>query len=202
MRRALLVFLALGLVLVALPPLWYAVFPSPVAELPPAGRRVEVSPGLGVHLLESGAGPPLLLVHGQPGSAYDWQELTAELVRRGFRVIAYDRVGYGRSDPRAPGHVSLETNARELLGLLAALELRGVTLVGYSYGGGVAMAALRRDASRAARLVLLGSVGPGIEARATLPEPVMEFLAGPALSWIERVPPLARRLRAACAFRS
>ena len=88
-----------------------------------------------------------------------------ELAQRGFRVLAYDRVGYGRSDGRAPGRATVETNAGELLGLLAALDLRDVTLVGASYGGATAIAAAKRDPSRLARLVLVGSVGPGIEQR-------------------------------------
>jgi pimeloyl-ACP methyl ester carboxylesterase len=138
-----------------------------------------------------------LLVHGHPGSAYDWAPFAGELARRGFRVLAYDRVGYGRSDGRAPGHVSVETNAAELLALLAALDLREVTLLGYSYGGATAIVAAKRDPSRVARLVLVGSVGPGIEARGAIPEPLVELLAGPVLSWVSRVPPLARRLRAA-----
>jgi pimeloyl-ACP methyl ester carboxylesterase len=130
--RVLLATAALGLFLLAAPPLWYAVFPERVPELPPPGRRIEVSPGLGVNVLEAGAGAPLVLVHGHPGSAYGWEPFVREAVARGFRAIAYDRVGYGRSDARAPGHVTVETNAAELLALLAALELRDVTLLGFS----------------------------------------------------------------------
>ena len=106
MMRILLFLLALLVAAIALPPLWYALFPVAAPELPPAGRRVEVSPGLGVNVIEAGAGPPVLLVHGHPGCAYEWQPFMAELAQRSFRAIAYDRVGYGRSDPRpAPGPV-------------------------------------------------------------------------------------------------
>jgi pimeloyl-ACP methyl ester carboxylesterase len=190
---------ALLTVAIALPPFWYAAFPVVRPELPPAGRRVEVSSGLGVNVIEAGAGPAVVLVHGHPGNAYEWQPLMAELARRGFRAIAYDRAGYGRSDGRpTPGHVTVETNASELLALLAALELRDVTLVGSSYGGATAIVAAKRDPARLARLVLVGSVGPGIETtRPKLPGPLVELIAGPVLSWIESVPPASARVRAA-----
>jgi pimeloyl-ACP methyl ester carboxylesterase len=161
--RLLLALAALLSAALALPPLWYALFPPAALELPPAGRRVEVSPGLGVNAIEAGAGPAVVLVHGHPGNAYEWQPCMAEL-----------------------------------LALLAALDLREVTLVGSSYGGATSITAAKRDPSRLARLVLVGSVGPGIEStRPKLPEPVLEFVAGPVLSWIESVPPVAARVRAA-----
>jgi pimeloyl-ACP methyl ester carboxylesterase len=197
MRRWLLALTALAIAALALPPLWYAAFPEPAPELPPPGRAVEIAPGTSVNLIEAGAGPAIVLVHGHPGCAYDWAPLQTELARRGHRAIAYDRVGYGRSDGRAPGRISVETNAAELVRLLAALELREVTLVGWSYGGGTSIVAAKRDPSRIARLALVGSVGPGVEERSAVPAPLIDFLAGPVLSWVSSVPPAARRLRAA-----
>ncbi len=197
-RRALLVVAAALAAALALPPLWYAVFPEPAPELPPAGRRVEVAPGVGVNVLDSGsAGPPIVLVHGHPGSAYDWAPLARELAARGHRVIAYDRVGYGRSDARTNGAWTVESNARELRGLLDAEDLRDVVLVGWSYGGGTAIVATREDPSRVSHLVLVGSVGAGVEDRDAPPPLVMEFMAAFGLPWLARVPPLDRRVRAA-----
>ena len=72
MRRVLLFVVLLLAAGLALPPLWYAAFPEPVPELPPAGRRVEVAPGTSVNVIETGAGRPAVLVHGHPGSARDW----------------------------------------------------------------------------------------------------------------------------------
>jgi non-heme chloroperoxidase len=190
-------FLGLTLLLVAalaLPPLWYAVFPPPAPpQLPPQGRRVEVSPGVGVNVIEQGHGPPVLLVHGHPGCAYDWALVIRALDPLGFRAIAYGRVGYGRSDARRDDRYTVDANADELLALLTALDLHDVTLVGFSYGGGVAIVAAKKDASRIGRLVLVGSVGPGIENRDQPPALVMEFMAGPGLAWISRVPPLEAR---------
>ncbi len=195
------VFLWFGVLLVlalVLPPVFYALHRERPPELPPAGRRVEVAPGLAVNVLEAGNGPTLVLVHGHPACAYDWEPTLRELAGRGFHVVAYDRIGYGRSDGRAPGRVTVETNAAELLALLAALELRDVTLVGWSYGGATSIVAAKRDPSRIARLVLVGSVGPGIEqGRPGLPTPVIDFLAGPVLSWVASVPPLMQRFLAA-----
>jgi pimeloyl-ACP methyl ester carboxylesterase len=195
------VFLWLGaLVLLALvlPPLFFALDRELPPELPPAGRHVEVAPGLAVNVLEAGSGPTLVLVHGHPACAYDWEPTLRELAGRGFHVVAYDRVGYGRSDGRAPARVTVETNAGELLALLAALGLRDVTLVGWSYGGATYIVAAKRDPSRIARLVLVGSVGPGIEqGRPKLPEPVLDFLIGPVFAWVASVPPLMQRFLAA-----
>ena len=113
--------LALVIVIVgalALPPLWYAVLPNPVPELPPPGRRVELSRGVGVNVIEEGEGPPVVLVHGHPGSAYDWRHLMPRLAGRGLRALAYDRVGWGHSDWRAKGSFTVDANAKELLALL------------------------------------------------------------------------------------
>jgi len=197
MRTTLLVVVVMMAAALALPPLWYAVFPEPVPELPPPGRRAEVAPGVGVNVIEEGQGLPIVLVHGHPACAYDWSLLMHELAAHRHRVLAYDRVGYGRSDGRTNGKYTVEANADELLALLAAEDLHDIVLVGWSYGGGTSIVAARKDPSRIARLVLVGSVGPGIENRPAPPRFVMEFMAGPGLSWISRVPPLDRRLRAA-----
>jgi len=195
-RTALLVVIAAIVGGLALPPLWYAAFPERVPELPPPGRRVEVAPGVGVNVIEAGTGRPIVLVHGHPACAYDFAALMGELAARGYRVLAYDRVGYGRSDGRANSEYTVDANADELLALLAAADLRDAVVVGWSYGGGTSIVAARKDSSRIARLVLVGSVGPGIEHREGPPRLVMAFLAGPGLSWLARVPPLDRRLRA------
>src|SRR5271157_862054 len=126
---------ALLAAVLALPPFWYAVLPTPAPALPPPGRLVGVSPGLSVNLIEAGVGPPVLLVHGHRACAYDWTPTIRELSATGHRVFAYDRIGYGYSNGRAPARVTVETNAAELLSLLATLDLHDVTIVGWSYGG-------------------------------------------------------------------
>jgi pimeloyl-ACP methyl ester carboxylesterase len=103
MKRFLVIVLVFVAAIVVLPPVWYVVFPAdPPPDLPPAGRRVELATGVALNVLEEGSGPAVVMIHGLPGSAYDWRALLPELASRGYRAIAYDRVGYGRSDPR-PG---------------------------------------------------------------------------------------------------
>src|SRR5262245_10160746 len=195
MRRIGLALLVGLLAVVALPPLWFTLFREPRPELPPPGRRVVLASGVGVNVLEQGTGAPVVLVHGHPGSAYDWRMLVPQLAARGRRVIAYDRVGYGRSDPRRGADYTFAGNARELVELLAALELRDATVVGWSYGGGTAIVAAQQDGSRIGRLVLVGSVGPGEQMG---PPPLAAVLfSAPVLAWVEAVPPVARGVRAA-----
>ena len=196
-RRLVVAVLVLVAAVVVLPPLWFAVFGDPAApaKMPPPGRRVELPDGLGVNVLDKGEGPPVVLVHGLPGSAYDWRNLQDELASRGRRVIAYDRVGYGHSDGRPPGATfGVDDNARDLLALLEALDLRDATVVGWSYGGSTAIAAAKRDPQRFGRLVLVGSAGPGAPDRRP-PAFVRLLMSDPGLLWLRAVPPAARGLR-------
>jgi pimeloyl-ACP methyl ester carboxylesterase len=196
MRRFLLGLLLILIAAVALPPLWFRLFRAPAPELPPPGRRVEIGRGLGLNVVEVGAGPAVLLVHGLPGSAYDWRMTSPALAARGLRAIAYDRVGYGWSDPRPDHAFTVESNARELLALLEALALDRATVVGWSYGGATAIAAAQLDPSRMAGLVLVGSAGPGIEEMLPPRAVAAVFFSAPVLSWLHAVPPLARAVQA------
>lgn len=200
LQRILFVLLILGLAILVLPPTWYVLDPVPVPSLPPPGEQLEVAPGVSVNVLERGEGPPVVLVHGHPGTGYDWAAFQEDLAARGYRAIAYDRVGYGRSDGRKDDAFTLDRNASELLALLEAKDLRDVTLVGWSYGGGIAIVAAREDPSRIARLVLVGSIGPGIvEERQVAPPWLFDLVAPPVLWWIHHVPPVQRRLGALAA---
>lgn len=193
-RRLLLALLLVVAAAVALPPLWFRLFREPAPELPPPGQRVALASGLGVNVVEEGAGPVAVLVHGLPGMAYDWRETSAALAERGWRAVAYDRVGYGWSDARPDGAFGVEANAEELLALLDALGAERATVVGWSYGGSTAIVAARRDPSRMARLVLVGSAGPGL----TGPPAGLARIAfsAPVLAWLHAVPPLARSVQA------
>src|SRR3990170_1953552 len=109
-----------------------------------------------------------------------------ELAARGHRVLAYDRVGYGRSDRRTNGAYTVASNASELLALLAAEDLRDAVVVGWSYGGGTSIVAARGDASRMSRLVLGGRVGPGVEQHGAPPRLVVELMRVIGLPWLAR----------------
>lgn len=197
MKRALLFLLLFLVAAIVLPPVWFAIFPEPKPDLPPPGESVTIGPAQRVNVIEQGSGPPVVLIHGHPGSAYDWRAVMTELAVRGFHALAYDRVGYGYSDLRQDDQYTVEANADELLALLDARRLENVTVVGFSYGGGVAIVGARKDPSRMSRLVLVGSVGPGIQNRDAPPRLLVEFMAGPGLAWLGLVPPLSKQLRAA-----
>lgn len=97
---------------------------------------VNASPRVRLHVEDSGGtGRPVVLIHGWPLSAASWSEQVGPLKDAGYRVVAYDRRGFGRSDKPADGY-EYDTLANDLAGVLEDLDLRDVTLVGFSMGGG------------------------------------------------------------------
>lgn len=89
-----------------------------------------------LHVEDSGGdGRPVVLIHGWPLSATSWKAQVGPLGDAGFRVIAYDRRGFGRSDKPADGF-DYDTLAADLAGLMEDHDLRDATLVGFSMGGG------------------------------------------------------------------
>jgi pimeloyl-ACP methyl ester carboxylesterase len=99
----------------------------------------------------------LVLLHGQPGSAGDWQEVARRLPSH-LRAIAVDRPGYGSSLQPAAGFAA---NARAVLGDLDSRGICRAVLVGHSYGGGVALSTASLAPHRVEAVVLLASIGPG-----------------------------------------
>ncbi len=97
-----------------------------------------------------------MLLHGQPGSASDWQQVT-DLLPGGLVTVALDRPGYGASRQAAGGFAA---NARAILAELDARGIERAVLVGHSFGGGVALALAQLAPERVEALVLLASVGP------------------------------------------
>ncbi|HKJ23721.1 MAG TPA: alpha/beta hydrolase [Myxococcota bacterium] len=197
MRRILVGLVLLLVAAVALPPLWFQVFPAdPPPELARGDRRIPVGDGVEVSAVLRGGGKPVVLVHGLPGCGHDWRELTAVLSRRGHRVIAYDRVGYGHSDPRPDDDFTIDANARELLALIEGQDLHDATVVGWSYGGAVAIRAARLDDARIGRLVLVASAGYWPDAPGP---PLLEPLifSAPVMAWLRAVPPAGDVVRAA-----
>jgi pimeloyl-ACP methyl ester carboxylesterase len=197
MRRLLLALLVLLALVVALPLLSYRIRPVQPPRLPAIGQRIAVGKGLAVNAVVEGEGAPMVLVHGLPGCAYDWTPLTDALAARGFHVIAYDRVGYGYSDARPDGDFTIAANASELLGLLENQDLHDATLVGWSYGGPIAIEAAGRDAARIGRLVLIGSGGPPEAAGEPPPAIFAVLFSAPVLKWLRAVPPAGRAVQAA-----
>jgi non-heme chloroperoxidase len=107
-----------------------------------------------------GAGRPVLLSHGWPLTSDSWEAQMLFLAANGFRVLAHDRRGHGRSTQTWSGN-EMDTYADDLATLIEALDLRDLTLVGFSTGGGeVARYVGRHGTGRVRRLVLVSAVPP------------------------------------------
>ena len=125
---------------------------------PEQGQTV-LAAGHRTNCLVSGAGQPLVLLHGSgPGvSAWsNWSGVLDPLADR-FRVIAPDMAGFGLSEPQESTTYSMKVWVAQLVGLLDALEIDRAALVGNSFGGGLALATALRHPDRVRALVLLGT---------------------------------------------
>lgn len=88
-----------------------------------------------LHYQDFGSGPPVILIHGWPLSGRTWEPQVKALVEAGFRVIAYDRRGFGASSQPWSGY-DYDSLAQDLHELITELALKDVSLVGFSMGGG------------------------------------------------------------------
>lgn len=106
--------------------------------------------GSNLHFVIRGAGRPVVLLHGNPGSCHDWAQLYGPLAER-YQAFAFDRPGHGHSDrPSNNGAVTVEVQARMLCAALDQLRVDRPILVGHSWGGALALAyalAYPRDVS-------------------------------------------------------
>ncbi|MGB3422986.1 MAG: alpha/beta hydrolase [Castellaniella sp.] len=119
-----------------------------------------------------GTGHPVVLLHGWPLDAASWEYQALHLAAAGYRVITYDRRGFGRSD-RPWGGYDYDTLAADLDALVRALDLHEAALVGFSMGGGeVARYLSTYGAARVSRVVLLAAVTPGLAQAPDRPEGV------------------------------
>ena len=107
-----------------------------------------------------GTGQPVLLSHGWPLSSDAWDNQAVLVAEAGYRAVAHDRRGHGRSTQTWHGN-HMDQYADDLAELVAALDLRDIVLVGHSTGGGeVARYLGRHGTDRVAKVVLLGAVPP------------------------------------------
>lgn len=107
-----------------------------------------------------GSGQPIVFHHGWPLSADDWDAQMMFFLAQGYRVIAHDRRGHGRSSQASKGH-EMNTYAADVAELVAHLDLRNAIHVGHSTGGGeLTRYVARHGAGRVAKAVLIGAVPP------------------------------------------
>jgi pimeloyl-ACP methyl ester carboxylesterase len=109
---------------------------------------------------DHGSGPPVVLIHGYPLSGASWEKQVPALLDAGYRVITYDRRGFGKSSQPTEGY-NYDTFAGDLHKLITHLKLQDVSLVGFSMGGGeIARYFGKYGSNGVSKAVIIGGVPP------------------------------------------
>jgi haloalkane dehalogenase len=127
-------------------------------ELPdfPYGPRYREVDGLRLAHLDEGEGPPVVLVHGEPTWSFLWRKVIPPLRDAGFRCVAPDLAGFGRSDkPMDVGWYSYDRHVALVARLLEDLDLRDATFVVHDWGGPIGLRVAVEHPERAGRLVAM-----------------------------------------------
>ena len=131
---------------------------------------IRTKDGTEIFYKDWGSGQPIVFSHGWPLTADDWDAQMMFFADHGYRVIAHDRRGHGRSTQTWGGN-EMDTYADDLLALVQALDLKDAVHVGHSTGGGeVAHFLGRHGTSRAAKAALIGAVPPVMVKKDSNPE--------------------------------
>jgi pimeloyl-ACP methyl ester carboxylesterase len=132
----------------------------------------ENSTSIDLYYEDHGSGSPVVLIHGWPLSGASWEKQTAALLAAGYRVITYDRRGFGRSSKPTIGY-NYDTFAADLHAVLTTLDVRNIALVGFSMGTGeVTRYIAKYGIDRVRKAVLIGTLGPYLVKTADNPEGV------------------------------
>ena len=131
---------------------------------------VTVKDGTRIFYQDAGQGPVVMFSHGWPLSGDDWERQIVFLNMQGFRTVAHDRRGHGRSDATWD-HNDMDTYSDDLAAVIEALDLHDIVLVGHSTGGGEVTRYLgRHGTSRVKKAVLLDAVPPVMVKKDSNPE--------------------------------
>jgi non-heme chloroperoxidase len=135
----------------------------PLTPTPSSGAKmsfITTKDGTQIFYKDWGEGQPIVFHHGWPLSSDDWDAQMLYFLSKGFRVIAHDRRGHGRSSQTSGGN-NMDTYAADVADLANALDLRNAIHIGHSTGGGeAARYVARHGADRVAKVVLVGAVTP------------------------------------------
>jgi non-heme chloroperoxidase len=125
----------------------------------PASNFVTATDGAQIFFKDWGSGQPIVFSHGWPLSSDDWDAQMLFFLHHGYRVIAHDRRGHGRSSQTSGGH-DMDHYVDDLAALTAQLGLKHAIHVGHSTGGGEVARYVARHQDRVAKAALLGAVPP------------------------------------------
>jgi pimeloyl-ACP methyl ester carboxylesterase len=132
----------------------------------------ENSCNIDIYYEDYGSGKPVVLIHGWPLSSSSWEKQIPPLIEAGYRVIAYDRRGFGHSSKPASGY-NYDTLAEDLNKIMTKLNLRDATLVGFSMGGGeVARYLSKYGSDRVSKAVFMSAIPPFLLKTSNNPEGV------------------------------
>jgi non-heme chloroperoxidase len=133
---------------------------APILRKGTSAMTMNMKDGTKIYYKDWGAGPVVVFSHGWPLTADAWDAQMLFLGQQGYRAIAHDRRGHGRSDQTWLGN-DMDTYADDLATLLDSLDVKDATLIGHSTGGGeIARYVGRHGTHRVSKIVLISSVPP------------------------------------------
>ncbi|PWC06862.1 alpha/beta fold hydrolase [Mycetocola zhujimingii] len=146
----------------------------------------ENSTDINLYYEDHGSGQPVVLIHGYPLDGHSWEKQSAALLGAGYRVVTYDRRGFGQSSQPTTGH-DYDTYAADLNALLESLDLRDAILVGFSMGTGEVGRYLSTYGSgRIAKAAFLASLEPfllqTVDNPAGVPQDVFDGISTAAIA--------------------
>jgi pimeloyl-ACP methyl ester carboxylesterase len=115
------------------------------------------APGFRMHYVDEGRGEPIILIHGEPTWSYLYRNFIPRLSRN-FRVIAFDHMGFGKSESPPDAEYTLDRHARNLGSLIEELDLKDVTLVMQDWGGPIGAVVASRQPDRMKRFVAMNTI--------------------------------------------